>query len=81
VPRDKKTDAVFNKIYENQLHLSNLLNVVNQFKGKAEFDALIPDMENLLTLYKSFKETSALQQDGAKKLYDSVAALRSKLIS
>lgn len=81
VPRDKKTDAVFNKIYENQLHLSNLMNVVYQFKGKPEFDALIPDMENLLVLYKSYKETSQLQQDGAKKLYESVAAIRAKLIS
>jgi len=80
IERNKKTEAVYNKIYENQLHLSNLLNVVKQFAGKPDFDAIIPDLENLLTLYKSFKETSQLQKEGAVKLHDAVSQVRKKLI-
>jgi hypothetical protein len=79
-PRNEKTEKLYNKIYEQQTHLSNLLNVLKQFEGKDEFNALIADYSKLLEMYKSVKETKELTQEVATKFHKEVEAVRAKII-
>lgn len=79
-PRNAKTEKLYNKIYEQQTHLSNLLNVLKQFENKEEFKSLVTDYSNLLTTYKSVKETKELTQEVAAKFQKEVAAIREKVI-
>jgi len=79
-PRNAKTEKLYNKIYEQQTHLSNLLNVLTQFEGKEEFNALITDFSALLEMYKSVKETKELTQEIATKFQKEVEVVRAKII-
>jgi len=79
-PRNAKTEKLYNKIYEQQTHLSNLLNVLKQFEGKDEFNTLIADYSKLLEMYKSVKDTKDLTQEVAAKLQKEVEAVRAKII-
>jgi hypothetical protein len=79
-PRNAKTEKLYNKIYEQQTHLSNLLNVLTQFEGKEEFDTLITDYSKLLEMYKSVKETKELTQEVAAKFHKEIEAVRAKII-
>ena len=79
-PRNAKTEKLYNKIYEQQTHLSNLLNVLTQFEGKEEFNALITDFSALLEMYKSVKETKELTQEIATKFQNVVEVVRAKII-
>jgi len=78
--RNAKTEFLYNKIYEQKTHLDNLLSVMNQFKEQEAFANLIPDFENLKSVYSSFKETNELTKASIGKLAEAVKASREKVI-
>jgi len=71
---------LYNKIYEQKTHLDNLLSVMNQFKDKDDFAALITDFENLKSVYASFKDTKELTKATVGKLAEVVKSTREKVV-
>jgi hypothetical protein len=53
---------------------------MNQFKEQEAFANLIPDFENLKSVYSSFKETNELTKASIGKLAEAVKASREKVI-
>jgi len=78
--RNAKTEFLYNKIYEQKTHLDNLLSVMNQFKDKDDFAALITDFENLKSVYASFKDTKELTKATVGKLAEVVKSTREKVV-
>jgi hypothetical protein len=78
--RNAKTEFLYNKTFEQTVHIQNLIAVLNQFKDNAEFQTLIANFEELKNEFAKNKTTEDLNKEDIQSLAKMVTDIRAKMI-
>lgn len=79
--RSEKNEPLYERIYEQGLHLDNIIKTIDQFKDDKELMNLKKDFDNLLALYKELHSPQDVTQEYLEKLSKNIATVRNQLIN
>ncbi len=79
--RSEKNEPLYQRIYEQGLHLDNIIKTIEQFQNDKELMSLKKDFDNLLALYKELHSTQDVTKEYLEKLSANIAIVRNQLIN
>lgn len=79
--RSEQNEALYERIYEQGLHLDNIIKTMDQFKQDKELMGLKKEFDQLLEMYKELKSSKDVTPEYLNKLADKIAAVRNQIIS
>lgn len=79
--RSEKNEALYERIYEQGLHLDNIVKTIEQFKNDKELQSLKKDFDDLLAMYKELHSPKDVTKDYLEKLSAKIAKVRNQIIS
>jgi hypothetical protein len=80
VERNKDNEALFVKVYEQQVHVENLVKLLTEFEKEKDFKSIIDGVKELAALYKELKSDS-IDKASIEKISNRLNALRNKMVS
>ena len=78
--RNATNEAIFQKVYEQNIHAESLVKLLAEFEKEKDFKGLITDIKDLAAMYKEIK-SSEVPKDLIAKISDKLASVRGKMIS
>lgn len=78
--RNATNEAIFQKVYEQNIHAESLVKLLAEFEKEKDFKGLITDIKDLAAMYKEIK-SSEVSKDLIAKISDKLASVRGKMIS
>ncbi len=79
--RSEKNEPLYQRIYEQGLHLDNIIKTIEQFQNDKELMSLKKDFDNLLALYKELHSPQDVTKEYLEKLSANIAIVRNQLIN
>ncbi len=79
--RSEKNEPLYERIYEQGLHLDNIVKTIEQFKDDKELQSLKKDFDDLLAMYKELHGPKDVTKDYLEKLSGKIAKVRNQIIS
>jgi hypothetical protein len=77
---DAKTEKLYNKVWENYLHLRNLLELLKEYDSHNELTELNTQLIAYADLYKDTHGASDFNKERIAKMNESIQLIRSKII-
>lgn len=78
--RNKDTELLYNKVFEQKLHLANILNLLNEYKDKEEFVAIISALTELNQNFEAFKVSTDVTKTKVEEISTKMNAIRNTII-
>lgn len=78
--RSEKNESLYERIYEQGLHLDNIVKTIDQFKNDKELMSLKKDFDKLLAMYKELHSPKDVTKDYLEKLSGKIAKVRDQII-
>ena len=79
VEKNQKNEALFQKVYEQNIHAENLVKLLNEFEKEKDFKGLINEMKELAKMYKEIK-SAEIDKALLVKISDKLTAIRNKMV-
>ena len=79
--RTDKNEAIYERVYEQGLHLDNIVKTIAEFKDDKQLMDLKNDFEDLLNHYKEIKNPEQITKPYLQTLSQKIAKVRNKIIS
>jgi len=79
--RNADNEKLYDRIYEQRLHLDNITKVLDEFKNDTELMKIKKDFENLLSIYKELNSSQDVTKGFLAKLSISLEKVRNNIIS
>ena len=79
--QNAKNKKLFEKVWENYLHLRNINDLLKEYGDHPELDGLKTQLAGYADLYKDAHGIEDMTKDRIAKLYDSMASIRSNLVN
>ena len=80
VEKNKANEMLFQKVYEQNIHAENLVNLLKEFENEKDFKTMIADMRDLAKMYKEIKSND-IDKALITKISDKLSSIRSKMVS
>lgn len=80
VEKSKANEALFQKIYEQNIHCESLVKLLGEFEKEKDFKAIIDEMKDLSKLYKEIK-SSDIDKALLEKISGKLNSIRTKMVS
>ncbi len=80
VERNASNEILYQRVYEQRLHLENVINILTEFKDDAEIAAVISEMSTLLEHYKKATDPSEINKEFLNGLSTGISNVRGKVI-
>lgn len=79
--RNTKNKFLYDKVYEQKLHLNNLLKLLEHYKDKEGFQSFSNQLADIFTIYKGFQQETDVTQESIIKLCDKISGIRKGIIN
>lgn len=79
VEKNKANEALFQKVYEQNIHSENLVKLLAEFEKEKDFKGLIDDMKDLAKMYKEIK-SSDIDKSVLEKISVKLNSIRTKIV-
>ncbi len=79
--RSEKNEPLYERIYEQGLHLDNIVKTIEQFKDDKELQSLKKDFNDLLAMYKELHDPKDVTKEYLEKLSGKIAKVRNQIIN
>lgn len=79
--RNASNEILYQRIYEQRLHLENVANILSEFNDDEEIAAVHSDMQNLLAIYQKATSPEDVNKEMLQQLSESLAIVRNNIIS
>ena len=78
--RSEQNEPIYQRVYEQGLHLENIIKTIDQFKNDKELMNLKKDFDDLLAMYKELHSSKDVTKDYLEKLSGKIAKVRDQII-
>ena len=79
--RSEKNEAMYERVYEQGLHLGHIIEIFNELKNDTELMDFKKDFDDLLTMYKELHSSKDVTKDYLEKLSGKITAVRSRIVN
>lgn len=79
--QNEKNKALFNKVYEQKLHIANILTLLKEFENHAELSNFYKQFEDLTYLYKGVSSLENVNEAFLTKLNEKIKTMRESIIA
>ena len=76
----EKTKFIYDKLWEQKLHINNLVALLAEYKANEDFKELIPLIDGYAKLYDEVKAPESFTPEIIKSLTNQINAVRSKIV-
>lgn len=80
-PKDDANKSLYNKIWEQRVHLGQIIDLLSQFKSEAFYANLITDLEGIRALYDGLANKNDVSLEEVASIGKKVEELRTKMIN
>ncbi|PCH95058.1 MAG: hypothetical protein COB85_04935 [Bacteroidetes bacterium] len=68
-----------NQVYEQKLHLANLLNFLEEYASESGFAEVIEGLNQILITYNSLESSDSVNKESLQNILDALAVMRTKI--
>lgn len=79
--QNEKNKAIYSKVYEQKLHIGNILTLLKEFENHADLAAYTKQFEELATLYTEVESAEMVNDAFLAKLNGKIESMRNAVIS
>ena len=80
VEKNKTNEALFQKVYEQNIHAESLVKLLTEFEKEKDFKGLIGEVKELAKMYKEIK-SSEIDKSTLEKISSKLNTIRNKMVS
>jgi hypothetical protein len=79
--QNEKNKALFNKVYEQKLHIANILTLLKEFENHPELSNFYKQFEDLTNLYQGVSSVENVNEAFLTKLNEKIKTMRESIIA
>ena len=79
--RSEQNEPIYQRIYEQGLHLDNIIKIMDEFKSDKELQSIKKNFDELLEMYKELHSSKDVTKAYLDKLAAKIAEVRNQIIS
>jgi len=79
--RTELNEPIYQRIYEQGLHLDNIVKTMDEFKNEKELTSLKKDFDELLAMYKELNSSKDVTKEYLEKLAVKIGDVRNQIIN